>query len=84
VSGVYYFIASTGAGTVNTGVTIDPYVDSTQIDHSYAYRQTGNQMSSVHGVVHVRAGQRVWVRRWDESYCPDGSAFTGFLLSPDL
>jgi hypothetical protein len=82
--GVYYFIASTGADNANSGVQFSLYVDDTQIDISYAYNPASNEMSSVHGVVHLQAGQRVWVRsNGDTAYWPTVSAFTGFLLSPD-
>jgi hypothetical protein len=85
VPGLYVFIASTGPYNDNTGSVFYLYVDNTQLDWSYAYIQNYAEMSSVHGVVHLQAGQRVWVKsRGNDTYYDLFSAFTGFLLSPDF
>jgi hypothetical protein len=84
IAGVYYFIGSTGPANANSGANFYLYVDNTQIDWSFAYIEARNEMSSVHGVVHLQAGQRVWVRSDGGVYYSFVSAFTGFLLSPDF
>jgi hypothetical protein len=83
VPGLYVFISSTGPYDHNSGAYFSLYVDDTSMDWGYAYSQAGNELSSVHGVVHLQAGQRVWVRNGGPYY-GFYSAFTGFLLSPDL
>jgi hypothetical protein len=84
VPGLYVFISSTGPYDHNSGAYFSLYVDDTSIDWGYAYSQAGNELSSVHGVVHLQAGQRVWVRSNGNTYSSGYSAFTGFLLSPDF
>jgi hypothetical protein len=85
VPGLYVFVTSTGPLSSNMWVSFYLYVDDAHIDRSWAYNQDGKEMSSVHGVVHLQAGQKVWVRsNGEQLYWDQVSAFTGFLLSPDL
>jgi hypothetical protein len=83
-AGVYYFIGSSGSNRLDSGAHFSLYVDNTAIDSAEAYLQDGAEKSSVHGVVHLQAGQRVWVRSNGDTYDRLISAFTGFLLAPDL
>jgi hypothetical protein len=81
-AGVYYFIGSVMANEANTCVRFYLYVDNTQINWN---RACSDGVTSVQGVVHLQAGQRVWVRsNGDHEYYGTVCAFTGFLLSPDL
>jgi hypothetical protein len=84
VPGLYYFIGTTGPNSANSAVSFYLYVDNTLIDRGHATNPTDLDMSSVHGVVHLQAGQRVWVSNAGGSYNGAFSAFTGFLLSPDF
>jgi hypothetical protein len=81
-AGLFYFIASTSANS-RSAAHFYLYVDNTIIDYSYVSNQADAEMSSLHGVIHVQAGQRVWVKSGGE-YWDAVSAFTGFLLSPDF
>jgi hypothetical protein len=83
-AGLYYFIAS-ASPSGSSSAHFYLYVDYTQIDDSYSYSpNSDNEMASVHGVVHLQAGQRVWVRSDGGPYWTTVDAFTGFLLSPDF
>jgi hypothetical protein len=84
VPGLYYFIGSTGPLNSNSHANFNLFVDNTNIDAGFATNPGKLDMSSVHGVVHLQAGQRVWVKIGDGSYLSYESAFTGFLLSPDF
>ena len=86
-AGSYFFIATTGTyyGS-NTYVQFDLYVDSdVKVDEVRAYTDADHNdaFASVHGAVHLRKGQRVWVRSHGEEYYGQYTTFTGFLLSAD-
>ena len=83
-AGTYYFIGTSGSGYTNDYATLYLYVDSTHVDYVRTYDHDGHlYFASVHGVVHLNAGQRVWLRSDGHYYYSEYTTFTGFLLSPD-
>jgi hypothetical protein len=81
-AGVYYFIASSGPKNSDSGAHFSLYVDNSQLAWSNVYILAAKEMASVHGVIKLIPGQRVWVKSHGDIYWSDGSAFTGFLFSP--
>jgi hypothetical protein len=76
-SGLYMFIATSGSGG-----NFFLYVgDNTEISGAVSYSQSS---SSVHGIMHLEAGQYVWVRSGGGSYWSHTSTFSGFLLAHDF
>ena len=83
-SGTYFFIATSGTFALGTSATFDLYVDSMPLTRMEANNDAGfNALSTLHGVAHLDAGHRAWVRSDGEAY-HTFSSFSGFLLSVDL
>jgi hypothetical protein len=84
-AGTYFFIASTGlmGGRVYSWLNIA--VDNWNLGGSYIFPKSDgeDESFSVQALVHVQAGQRVWVRvgaAKGTGYWSQVSAFTGFML----
>ena len=84
-NGTYCFLASTGALPRNTDrISIVLMVDQQQVAYTRMKVATDVEAGSIHAVVQVRKGQRVWLK-FDErgEVWTGSSAFSGFLVFPD-
>ena len=82
-SGTYFFIATSGADKLSGDVGFYLYVDSTEINYVFANTVEGREsLSTVHGVVQLHVGQKVWLRSWGSRIFHKFSSFSGFLI-PD-
>ena len=87
VSGTYFFVASVSKGA--TGMYADMMLkkDGESVSRAYASQlySGGYTQGACHAVLHLTAGQRVWLESGRESsyYYWRGTSFTGFLLTAD-
>jgi hypothetical protein len=84
VNGTYFFMASSvdpgsSPSRVNMALMVD---DNTELDQVYTDQSNYGIPASVHGLVSLHQGQRVWVKALDShTYFNGGNtAFRGFLI----
>ncbi|XP_070180505.1 uncharacterized protein [Littorina saxatilis] len=86
MDGTYFFAATTGLQTANASSMFALLIDGLVVALSTT-RNVGHetQLGTVHGVVHLKHRQDVWLRSLDNlvDYYAPGTTFTGFLLYPD-
>ena len=63
--GTYFFVASTGAWSSNRVTTMALMVDQQQVDYARMQYSDNVQSGSVHAVVQLKTGQRVWVKTYN-------------------
>ena len=81
VNGTYWFMASTETYRKDTNAQLSLMVDDLNVHFMDTYEDTASQAGSVHAVVRLGAGQRVWLRCAGSSYFwSTPTAFSGFLV----
>ena len=82
-SATYCFLATTEA-SVNSYAGVFLMVDDGSVDYVETHSDTYHRSASVHAVVHLRTGQRVWLKsNGNSTFWYGPSAFSGFLLDAD-
>ena len=84
INGTYWFMASTETYLKDTNAQLSLMVDDLNVHFMDTYEDTASQAGSVHAVVRLWAGQRVWLRcAGDSHFWGTPTAFSGFLIYPD-
>ncbi len=87
-AGIYYFATTNTPGAYETAKIFELVVDSVDLfslGYNTPYREYYSQ-STIQGLVHLNAGQEVWVKAshpgdvYNSEYC----TFSGFLLASDI
>ena len=84
--GLYYVSATTAGFDINQRANFYLYVDSTDVICLGTNYNNGHYvMTTVHAVLYLNAGQRVWIGSDGSTYNTSyGTFFSGFLLSHDF
>ena len=84
-SGVYFFIGSTGSKTGGAFSNVDLVKAGSALARTYIEQNgTFDNAATCHATVHVRAGEKVWLRPFSSStFSSDVTHFSGFLLHAD-
>ena len=81
-SGTYFFMATTAAWDASHVTDMLLMVDQQQVDYARMKYSGDVQSGSVHAVVQLRAGQRVWVKTDGDTIALDSaSSYSGFLVA---
>ena len=79
-SATYCFLASTEA-SVGSYAAVFLMVDESSVDYGETHSDAFHRVASVHAVVDLNAGQRVWLKsNGNSTFWYGPSAFSGFLV----
>ena len=85
VNGTYFFMASSIIGTNGLYLAFYLMVDTMDVDMVSMHFSNNGDAGSVHAVVRLTVGQRVWLKNKRDSYYWAGpTAFSGFLIRGDF
>jgi hypothetical protein len=87
VAALYFVIATTGDHSSNDAEDHYLCVDNTEVGAGYTSYDGHLIFSTVHAVLHVTPGQRVWVKADGSVYYNTTwyhTMFSGFLVAPDF
>ncbi|KAK7116295.1 hypothetical protein V1264_002001 [Littorina saxatilis] len=83
-SGTYFFAVTSGSLTTNKYARFDLLVDGTLVAYGKTTDPGPGESTSIHAVVHVAQGLRVWLRAGQSvDYYSSVTSFSGFLLYSD-